>query len=179
MKIRFATLEDVPGFVEMSRKFHALTRFAAYDYNSERVAQQLRATIETGQNKNGTHCFFVVEESQGLPIGGLIGCVEQHFFSEQLVASVIHYDVLPEKRMGGAGLRLLMAFRKWAENRGAFELNAGVNSGTDLDKMDRFLRKLGFKQTGGNYSLALAAPSSSISSNTIPTTSTPTEKINA
>jgi len=179
MKIRFATLEDVPVFVDMGRKFHSLTRFGVYDYNAERVAQQLSAAIETGQNRNGTHCFFVAEDSQGQPVGGLIGCMEQHFFSEQMVASVIHYDVLPEKRMGGAGLRLLMAFRKWAENRGAVELNAGVNSGTDLDKMDRFLRKLGFKQTGGNYSLALAAQSSSISSKTIPTTSILTEKINA
>lgn len=137
-----------------------MTRFAAYDYNPERVALQLRAAIETGQNRNGTHCFFVAEDSHGQPVGGLIGCVERHFFSEQLVASVVHYDVLPEKRMSGAGLRLLMAFRKWAENRGAVELNAGVNSGTDLEKMDRFLRKLGFQQTGGNYSLALTAPSS-------------------
>lgn len=38
--------------------------------------------------------------------------VEPHFFSDRFVASVIHYDVLPENRMGGAGLRLLMAFRK-------------------------------------------------------------------
>lgn len=179
MKIRFATLDDVPTFVEMGRKFHANTRFSVYDYNPGRVGLQLRAAIETGQNRNGTHCFFVAEDSQGQSIGGLIGCMEQHFFSEQMVASVIHYDVLPEKRMGGTGLRLLMAFRKWAENRGAFELNAGVNSGTDLDKMDRFLRKLGFKQTGGNYSLALAAQSSSISPNIISTASTATEKINA
>ncbi len=80
-------------------------------------------------NCHGSHCFFVAEGSEGNPAGGIIGCVEQHFFSNRLVASVIHYDVLPEKRMGGAGLRLLMAFRKWAENRGAVELNAGVNSG--------------------------------------------------
>ena len=160
MKIRFATLADVPAFVELGRNFHALTRFAAYDYNPARVAQQLQAAIETGQNRNNTHCFFVAEDSQGRAIGGLIGCVEQHFFSEQLVASIIHYDVLPEKRMGGAGLRLLTAFRKWAENRGAFELSAGINSGIELDKMDRFLRKLGFQQTGGNYSLRLTGKNS-------------------
>jgi GNAT superfamily N-acetyltransferase len=156
MNIRFATLADVPAFVELGRNFHALTRFAAYPYNPDRVAQQLHAAIETGQNRNNTHCFFVAEDSQGQPVGGLIGCIEQHFFSEQLVASIIHYDVLPEKRMAGAGLRLLTAFRKWAENRGAVELNAGVNSGVHLDKMDRFLRRLGFQQTGGNYSLSLA-----------------------
>lgn len=155
MKIRFATLDDVPTFVELGRTFHAMTRFRVYDYNPDRVAAQLRAAIEVGQERNRTHCFLVAEDSAGTPIGGLVGCVERHFFSDQVVASVIHYDVLPEKRMGGAGLRLLSAFRAWAENRGAVELNAGVNSGTDLEKLDRFLCKLGFVQTGGNYSLSL------------------------
>ncbi len=157
MKIRFATLEDVPTFVELCRRFQAMTRFAAYDFNAARFAQQIRAVIETGQNRNGTHCFFVAEDSQGQAVGGLIGCIEQHFFSEMLVASIIHFDVLPEKRMGGAGLRLLTAFKKWAENRKAVELSVGVNSGVDLDKMDRFLRKLGFRHTGGNYSLGLGS----------------------
>ena len=108
-----------------------------------------------GLAQKGTHCFFVAEDSSGQPVGGLIGCVEKHFFSDHLVASVIHYDVLPEKRMGGAGLKLLTAFRKWAENRGVAELSAGVNSGVELDKMDRFLRRIGFRQTGGNYSLSI------------------------
>ncbi len=155
MNIRFATLEDVPAFVEMGKRFHEHTRFRIYDYNPSRVADQLRAVIHVGQNEKGTHCFLVAEDSQGQSIGGIIGCVEKHFFSDQLVATVIHYDVLPERRMGGAGFRLLAAFRKWAENRGAVELNAGVNSGVALDKMDRFMQRLGFKQTGGNYSLPL------------------------
>ncbi len=77
-------------------------------------------------------------------------------FSPLLVASIIHYDVLPEKRMGDAGLKLLTTFRQWAENRGAFELSVGINSRVEIEKMDRFLRKLGFQRTGGNYSLPLA-----------------------
>ena len=155
MKIRFATLDDVPAFVELGRTFHAMTRFATYNYSPDRVAQQLTAVIDTGQNRQGTHCFLVAEDGERRPIGGLIGCVERHFFSDQVVASIIHYDVLPDKRMSGSGLGLLMAFRAWAENRNAVELNAGVNSGIDLDKMDRFLRRLGFQQEGGNYALRL------------------------
>ena len=136
---------------------HALTRFSAYDYNVERIAQNLRAVIETGQNVNKSHCFFVAEDDAGQIIGALIGCVERHFFSDLPVASVIHYDVLPERRMSGAGFRLLAAFRKWAENRGAFELSVGINSGVALEKMDGFLRRLGFQPTGGNYALLLNA----------------------
>lgn len=154
MKIRFATQQDVPAFVDMGRRFHAMTRFCVYDYDAERVSKSLSAVL---QNPRGSHCFFVAEDSDGQAVGGLIGCIEQHFFSSQSVASVVHYDVLPEKRMGGAGVRLLIAFKQWAQNRGAVELSAGVNSGTDLPKLDKFLRRMGFKMTGGNYSLMLSS----------------------
>jgi len=157
MNIRFATINDIPVFVELGKQVHKTTRFKQYGYNEEKMAKQLRAIID---DQKGTHCFFVAEseikgKKQKEPIGWLLGCIESHLFSEHAIASVINYGVVPNKRMSGAGLRLLTAFRKWAENRGAVELNAGVNSGIDLDKMDTFLRKLGFELTGGNYSLSL------------------------
>ena len=155
MQIRFATLQDIPACVEVGRRMHALTRFAAYDFNPERVAHSLRAVIETGQTAKGTHCFFVAQDSDGQIAGALIGCVERHFFSDLPVASAIQYVVLPEHRMSGAGLRLLTAFRQWAQNRGVFELSVGINSGVDTARMDRFLTRLGFTATGGNYALAL------------------------
>jgi L-amino acid N-acyltransferase YncA len=158
MTIRFATINDIPTLVELGRYFHSITRFQSFDFNAERVGMQLRSVIEAGQDMRGTHCCFVAQDRDGVVIGALIGCVERHFFSDRLVASIIHYDVLPERRMSGAALRLMSSFRKWAENRGAVELSAGVNSGTHIDKTDKFLRRLGFVQTGGNYALALNLP---------------------
>ena len=153
MKIRTAKMEDIPALLELGRSIHATTRFRQFEFSSERVASNLTAVI---QDKRGIYCFLVAEDAAGAVVGLLIGCLERHIFSEeQIVATMIHYDVLAEKRMGGAGLRLLSAFRIWAENRGAFELNVGISSGTDLYKLDRFMRKLGFQQTGGNYSLML------------------------
>jgi len=35
------------------------------------------------------------------------------------------------------------------------EIYTGISSSGELGKMDRFLRKLGFQCTGGNYSLQL------------------------
>ena len=55
---------------------------------------------------------------------------------------------------------LLTAFRKWTENRGAVELSAGGNSGVEMSRMDKFLRRLGFRQTGGNYALSLKGETS-------------------
>jgi len=152
MNIRFAILNDIPVYVELGKEVHKTTRFKDFGYDEKKMAKQLRAMVE---NPKGTHCFFVAESNKQEPIGWLLGCVESHLFSEHVIASVINYGVVPKKRMSGAGLRLLTAFRKWAENRNAIEINAGVNSGIELDKMDTFLRKLGFELTGGNYSLSI------------------------
>lgn len=152
MEIRFANISDIPGFVEAGRRVHQLTRFKANGYDETRVGNSLRAIIE---NPTGAHCFIVAVDTSGCPVGWIIGCIEQHFFSSQLIASIINIGVLPERRMSGAGVRLLSAFRKWATNRGAVELMAGVNSGIDQKRQDRFLRRIGFDLVGGNYAMDL------------------------
>jgi hypothetical protein len=153
MKIRFATVDDIPQLIEFGRRCHAMTRFRVYNYDALRMEATLRGIIES---KSGANCLFVAEGNERAIIGVLVGALDRHFFSDHVVASIVHYDVLPEKRMSGAAVRLLTAFRKWAENRGAFELSAGVNSGTDLDRTDKFLKRLGFAPTGGNYSILLS-----------------------
>lgn len=150
--IRFATVDDIPAFVEAGRQIHATTRFSVYDYNAEKLSKALRAIIE---DTRGSSCFIAALDAAGRPLGWIIGTMERQFYSDLPVASVIHFGVVPGRRMSGAGLRLLMAFRQWAENRGAFELNAGVSSGVDIERMDRFLKRLGFRLTGGNYALML------------------------
>lgn len=150
--VRHANLKDIPSFVEAGRLVHDATRYHIYDYDTRKVANTLQGIVE---NPQGGYCFIIAEDGSGQPVGWVIGCVERHFFSDQVVASVINYGVMPDRRMSGAGLKLLTAFRKWAENRGAFELCAGVNSGVDIEKMDRFLKKLGFRLTGGNYAILL------------------------
>jgi L-amino acid N-acyltransferase YncA len=152
MRIRFATVEDVPIIVELGRSYHEATHFRSFDYQPDKVMENMRALIE---GKRGTHCFFVAEDTPGQLIGGLIGCVENHLFSDQPVASILFYYVHPERRMNGAGMRLLAAFRRWAENRDALELCVGVNSGIQLKRVDRFLMRMGFRLTGGNYALPL------------------------
>lgn len=154
MKIRFAELKDVPRLVEIGKTFHANTRFRVYDYNAAMVQKTLTDLISS--KGMGKYVFFVAEDSAGVPVGGLIGCLESHIFSPRLNATIVHFDVLPEKRMSGAAVRLLTAFRKWAENRGVYELCVGVNSGENLPKLDRFFKRLGFQPTGGNYVMTIS-----------------------
>lgn len=158
MTIRFATIEDIPALVEVGKKIHQLTRFKIYPYEESLVKQQLRYMINQGQNSKGSYCLLVAISSNGEIVGGLLGGINRLFFSSQIVANVIQYGALPGKGMGAAGLKLLTAFRTWAINRNAMTLYAGSNSGINIEKMDRFLKKLGFIPTGLNYALPLNLP---------------------
>ncbi|WP_296443464.1 GNAT family N-acetyltransferase [Rhodoferax sp. UBA5149] len=148
MPIRFATVQDIAALVEGGRRMHAHTRFKALDYDPVRVAATFRQLIERGQSK---YVFMVAEDTAGQMVGALIAVLEQHIFSAQLTASVMHYDVLPEKRMGGYGVRLLKAFEQWCKNRKVVEINLGINSLTEMDRVGQFVRKMGYSKTGENF----------------------------
>ena len=151
MTIRFATPSDVPALVQLGKHMHAITRFRKLDYDEARVAQSLTAALTQG---NARYVGFVAEDSKGQVVGGLLAVLEQHIFSQQLTASIMHYDVLPEKRMGGYGVRLLKAFEQWSKNRRVAEINFGINSVDDAQEMRRlggFAQKMGYVKVGENY----------------------------
>lgn len=153
MPIRFATVDDIPPLVALGRRMHAITRFHSFAYDEARVAKALRAALEKG---GGRYVFFVAEDSAGRVVGGLLAVLEQHIFSDQLTASVMHYDVLPESRMGGYGVRLLRAFEQWCKNRKVTEINLGINSLAEMDAVGGFVRKMGYTKVGENFVRSLA-----------------------
>ncbi len=148
MPIRFANPDDVPQLVTLGQRMHAITRFRGFDYKPARVAQALTDIITKGQHK---YAFFVAIGGDGQVVGGLLGVLEQHIFSDQLTASVMHFDVLPEARMGGYGVRLLKAFETWCSNRNVAEIAFGINSGESLDSLGRFAQRMGYVKTGENF----------------------------
>lgn len=152
MTIRFATLNDVPALVEGGRRMHGLTRFRRFDYDECKVAAAFTDLIAKGQHK---YVFFVAESAAGGIVGALIGVLEQHIFSEQLTASVMHYDVLPEARAGGHGVRLLKAFEQWCKNRKVMEISLGVNSGEAFEAVGRFVERMGYQKVGANFAKEL------------------------
>jgi GNAT superfamily N-acetyltransferase len=147
MPIRFAQLADVPALVAGGKRMHALTRFKHFDYNEAKVAHSFTELITKGQHKYG---FFVAEDGQRQVVGALIGVLEQHIFSDQITASIMHFDVLPESRMGGYGVRLLKAFEQWAANRKVFEITFGINSGS-APLVERFAERMGYGRCGATY----------------------------
>lgn len=148
MTIRFATLADLPSLVEGGSRMHALTRFRHQPYNAQKVAQAFSDLITRGQGK---YAFLVAAHADGRIVGALIGVMEQQIFTNAYTASVMHFDVLPDARMGGYGVRLLKAFEQWAKNRHAVEIYFGVNSDVEADAVGRFARKMGYRKVGENF----------------------------
>jgi len=152
MAIRLAKIDDVPALVEGGRRMHALTRFRHLDFNADKIARSFADLIQKGQHK---YVFLVAEDSAGRVVGALIGVLEQHIFSDQVTASVMHYDVLPEARMGGYGVRLLKAFEQWCANRKVVEISLGVNSGDAFEAVGRFVTRVGYRKVGENFVKAM------------------------
>ena len=150
--IRNATYSDIPALVEFGNQIHAESKFSTLDFDADKVKQTLESIVES---KSGTHCCFVATSTDEQLIGVLIGCIEEYFFSRSLMAHSILIYVHPKWRGSPAALKFIHAFRNWATNRGALEICIGVASGVTISRTDRFLRRLGFSVTGGNYSMVI------------------------
>nr|WP_236589997.1 GNAT family N-acetyltransferase [Ramlibacter aurantiacus] len=126
---------------------HALTRFRAFDYDEARVVRSLQAALQ----RPDRYVCLVAEAADGQLAGWLLAVLERHVFSDQLVASVMHYGVPPERRMGGWGVRLMKAFELWAASRQVEEIAFSVNSGHDTERIGAFARRLGYGAVGENF----------------------------
>jgi Acetyltransferase (GNAT) family len=154
MAIRFATLQDVPGMVALGSRMHQLTRFKHLDYLPAKVSASLTHVVQQHHNPQQKHVCFVALDAAGTVVGMLLAVLEQHIFSEQLTASIMYYIVLPEKAMGGYGVRLMKAFEQWSKNRKVVEIGFGINSINHTDELARlgsFACKLGYGKVGENY----------------------------
>jgi len=156
--IRNATASDIPELVKFGFLIHAESKFSILDYDPDKVRQTLESIVES---ENGTHCCFIAKTADEQLIGVLIGCIEEYFFSRSLMAHSILIYVHPKWRGSPAALKFIHAFRNWATNRDALEICIGVASGVTIGRTDRFLRRLGFSVTGGNYSMVIREDSES------------------
>lgn len=154
MKLRHATVVDVPAMVEAGRLAHSESRLRRFPYDEQKLLAGLAALI-TMQESRGSHLCLLAESSDGQLIGMFIGSLEEYFFTSCKSANSILLWVRADFRGSVAALRFVRAFCTWAGKRGAAEVSIPIASGVRLAKTDRFLQRLGFVQTGGNYAIPL------------------------
>ena len=151
MKIRFAQKEDVPEVLDMCKALFAESRFRHYAFSDAKVI----AAIESMLVNEPAACILLAQRSDGDLAGMLAGYATEFFFCTGVVVQDRLFYVKPEYRGSPAAIKLLLAFRQWAEQRSADELCINMSVAIDMARFNKLMTHLGFKCSGSNFSLVL------------------------
>ena len=146
---------DIEATWPLYRALHRESRYAPFRPNKDKRAHYLRENMLGKPDRFG----LIIAEWRGQPVG-FLGCVANRLlYGDETFSSCLSFYVSPSCRktlLGGrVAVKLLDAYRRWAMNRKVVEIQFHVTSGIGIAGTDRFLRRAGFRQTGGNYSLDL------------------------
>ncbi|OZB46485.1 MAG: hypothetical protein B7X60_08535 [Polynucleobacter sp. 39-45-136] len=143
MKLRLATVNDLPDLVMLGKQLHQESTFSTMDYDGEIVKQSLTDLI----NKN--QFVVVTEDINGIVIGVMAGSVTQSWFGNDLIASDLVLLVRQDRRGGLIAHRLIQHFVHWAKLAGAKQIRPGVTTGNE--SAQALYERLGFKRCGSTY----------------------------
>lgn len=143
MKLRLATMDDLPDIVVLGRIMHDESTFAPMDYDVDRVKETIGDLIDKSQ-------FVVVAEGKnGELIGGMAGMVTQSWFGCDMVANDLALFVTRDERGGMAAVKLIKAFVQWAKLAGAKQIRPGVTTGHE--RAEKLFERLGFARCGASF----------------------------
>ena len=151
-----ASERDIEETLPLALAAHREGRHRRYPLDAERRRRFLRERFLADPTRYG----FLVARHRGRAVGMLTCHAQTLFYSDATVVSCLSFYVLGSVRrtlLGGrVALGLLDAGRRWALNRRAVEWQMHVTNGIHIGQTDRMLRRVGFRQTGGNYAMGLA-----------------------
>lgn len=149
---RKAEIDETLPLIE---SLHAESRYGKHPIDPERRRRFMVERVLGDPNRYG---MFVARHGDR-PVGIMTCLADNHLYTDVVTVSCLSFHVLKDCRrtlLGGRiAIKLIHAGRKWAMYRRAIEINVHVTTGIDIVQSDRFLRRVGFRQTGGNYTLPL------------------------
>ena len=152
-----ATESDIEETLPLALAACAESRFREYPLDAERYRRFLAERFVADPVRYG----FLIARHEERAVGMLTCHAQRLMFGDVTVVSCLWFYVLGSCRrtlLGGrAAVRLVDAGRRWALNRKAVEWQMHVTSGIHIGQTDRLFRRLGFRQTGGNYAMGLDA----------------------
>lgn len=140
--IRPANYEDIPALVDLGAVMHQESRYRVLPYAPNKVFGLLANMIEKDTG------LLIVAERNGQIVGGFMGLVVEHWFSNSLIATDFALFIHPDHRGGMTAARLLKAFVAWAKEQGAALITAGITTGVHTDATTRLYQSLGFEPAG-------------------------------
>ncbi|MBK7846569.1 MAG: GNAT family N-acetyltransferase [Zoogloea sp.] len=152
MKIRLAEIGDIDSVYAICVRFHKESRFSSYPLNPDKLRKAIAESIQTSK----ASCVLLAEHNRNdVVVGMLAGYVTSPRFTDVRIAQDHGFYVLPEYRGSSAAMKLMIAFRRWAENRQAVELCINQNVSIDQARFNRFMHHLDFQCCGANFVLPL------------------------
>lgn len=149
--VRFAQASDIPVLVEMGRQIHVQSRYAWMNYSASRTWQHLERLLLSKQA-----CVMVAmsPDENGVAVCGvLLGTANPYPFSHDFVAEIDLFYVVPSKRGTPIAIKMVTAFRRWANNREVAEITLTNRFGTGEARTAKLFSKLGMPVVGGVHSM--------------------------
>ena len=142
MKLRVATLQDIPTLVQFGEAFfNESPNYQGRQYEPEEAAKH----YENLMRKEGV--IFVVEQ-RGQVVGGFAGGIGKDWFNQQKIAFDYVLYVEPKFRKTRAAYVLIQAFIGWSASMGAQRIQCGTTTDVESEACIRLYEHFGFKQYG-------------------------------
>lgn len=151
MRVRVATLPDVPAMVALGQEFIK----EAPNYKSRPYIAENAAKHFTNLVKGGGVIFLV--EHQNQIIGGFVGRIGGDWFNNTKIAFDDVMYVKPEFRKTRAAYVLIQTFIGWAVDMGVDRIQCGTTTGVESKACIRLYEHFGFTQYGTVLDLELKA----------------------
>jgi GNAT superfamily N-acetyltransferase len=148
MKLRMATLDDLPAIARLGRDMHEASSFCTLDYDEDVVKTTFGDLIDESQ-------FVVLAENiNGEVIGGMAGRVFQSWFGKDLIANDVAIFISPDERGGLRAVQFIKAFTVWAKLAGARQVRPGVVTGNP--RAEALYAAMGFTRCGASFYMDIA-----------------------
>lgn len=141
--IREACESDVRSVVEMGRRMTAESpNFQRLTFSPAKVEARARWCIAEPDG------FLMIAERGGTPVGMMAAYAADHWMAEERISGDFVLYIEPEHRGGSDAMRLVIAYKRWAESRGVAVRGLGISSGVLVDQTADFYHRLGAKTVG-------------------------------
>jgi len=142
MKVRAAGYSDVDRIADLGDEFWGQTVYAKQGavYHGEQARKFLYQIINNG-------IVLVAEDDDGVQGFILLAIVPIPWCLDALTATELAYYVTPEKRKGGAGIRLLREAENVAKDRGIKYISMAHVNSVDPATPESVYTRLGYSKT--------------------------------
>ena len=152
INISFVTSDDVLELFALCKEYYKEYAQPKIKFDSDTVIKFINNAIQGKRNS----VLLIAKDTQTDTITGyLYGGLGGHFYSKDLGCTLHSMYVSPTCRGGMSAVKLMHGFKKWGHAHDVKAMYFSIASNIRTEQTHRFLQKMGFTLTGGNYILTL------------------------